>query len=78
MKVAWGRVLNLTIWVLQGLPALLFLYFGASKFSPRFFWIELFAKIGIRQWFRYIAGSLEVICAIFLLILERRRLPRRC
>jgi putative oxidoreductase len=32
------------------------------------FWIELFDKIGIGQWFRYFAGSLEFFCAILLLI----------
>ena len=69
MKVAWDRVLNLTLWVLQGLLALLFLCVGASKLTPNVhFWIEQFDKIGIGQWFRYFVGSLEVICAILLLI----------
>ena len=69
MKVAWDRVLNLTLWVLQGLLAPVFLYFGVSKFSLHgIFWIELFAKIGMGQWFRYFTGSLEVVCAVLLLI----------
>jgi len=69
VKVAWDRVLNLTLWVLQGLLALVFLYSGASKFSSHgIFWIELFAKIRIGQWFRYFTGGLEVICAVLLLI----------
>jgi DoxX-like family len=49
--------------------ALVFVYFGASKFGAHvIFWIELFARIGIGQWFRYFTGSLEVICAVLLLI----------
>ena len=69
MKVAWDRLLNLTLWVLQGFLALVFLYSGASKFSSHgIFWIELFAKIKIGQWFRYFTGGLEVICAVLLLI----------
>lgn len=69
MKIAWGRVLNLTLWVLQGILAVLFLYSGASKLNPhKTFWIGLFDKIGIGQWFRYFAGILEVICALLLLI----------
>jgi putative oxidoreductase len=69
VKVAWGRVLNLTLWTLQGLFSLMFLYFGAGKFSSHEgFWIELFAKIGVGQWFRYFTGGLEVICAVLLLI----------
>ena len=71
MKVAWDRVLNLTLWALQVFLALMFLYSGASKFSPHdIFWIELFAKIGMGQWFRYFTGGLEVICAVLLLIPE--------
>jgi putative oxidoreductase len=67
--VAWDRVLNLTLWTLQCLLAVAFLYFGASKFSPHgVFWIEVFAKTGIGQWFRYFTGGLEVICALLLLI----------
>jgi putative oxidoreductase len=69
VKIAWDRVLNLTLWVLQGFLALMFLCLGASKFSAHVvFWIELFARIGIGQWFRYFTGSLEVICAVLLLI----------
>jgi putative oxidoreductase len=61
--------LNLTIWVLQGFLALVFLYFGATKFIPRaIFWIDLFARIGVGQWFRYFTGGLEVICAVLLLV----------
>jgi uncharacterized membrane protein YphA (DoxX/SURF4 family) len=30
--------------------------------------MELFGKVGIGQWFRYFTGSLEVVCAILLLI----------
>jgi len=67
--VDWDRVWNLTLWVLQALLAAVFLLSGASKFSPRVvFWSQLFARIGIGQWFRYFTGSLEVICAVLLLI----------
>jgi putative oxidoreductase len=69
VKVAWDRVVNLTLWVLQGLLALVFLFSGMSKFSSRgIFWAELFAKIGMGQWFRYFTGSLEIVCAVLLLI----------
>jgi putative oxidoreductase len=69
VKVAWDRILNLTLWVLRVFLALMFLYSGASKFNPHgIFWRELFANIGIGQWFRYFTGALEVICAVLLLI----------
>lgn len=69
MKIVWDRVLNLTVWVLQVLLTLMFLYFGASKLrSDDLFWIAVFAKIGIGQWFRYFTGVLEVVCAVMLLV----------
>ncbi len=67
--IRWGRVLSVAIWVLQVFVALLFVYAGAQKFDPRTtVWIELFAKIGIGQWFRYFTGALEVVCGILLVI----------
>jgi putative oxidoreductase len=68
VKVAWDRVLSLTLWVLQGFLAVAFLYLGAGKFGHEPFWIELFARIGLGQWFRYFTGGLEVICGVLLLI----------
>lgn len=69
MKIAWDRVSNLTLWVLQIFLAVLFLYVGTSKLNLHgAFWLELFDKVGIGQWFRYFTGGLEVVCAILLLI----------
>lgn len=69
MRVAWDRILSLTLWVLQGFMAVMFLVFGVTKFSPHvIFWTELFAKIGIGQWFRFFTGGLEVICAVLLMV----------
>jgi len=69
VKVAWDRVLNFTLWILQASLAVLFLYVGASKMSSHdLFWVNLFAKIGIGQWFRHFTGGLEVACAALLLI----------
>jgi len=69
MKIVWGRVFNLTLWVLQVFLSLSFLYFGSGKFNPHeIFWHGLFARIGIGQWFRFFSGGLEVACAFLLLI----------
>jgi putative oxidoreductase len=69
VRVAWHRLSNLTLWVLQGALALLFLYSGLEKFSHHGnFWPELFARIGLGQWLRYFTGGLEVVCAFLLLI----------
>jgi uncharacterized membrane protein YphA (DoxX/SURF4 family) len=66
---------------LQFVLALVFLVFGANKFNPTsalwttifgkagsHYWINVFAEIGIGQWFRYFTGAVEVVCAILLLI----------
>ncbi len=69
VRVALERVLNITLWVLKVLLALLFLFTGVGKWNPKaLFWIELFDRIGIGQWARYLTGGLEITCAILLLI----------
>lgn len=66
---ASSRGSNVTFWILQILLAVVYLYFGAAKLAPHNeFWIRLFAKIGVGQWFRYFTGGLEVGCAVLLLI----------
>src|ERR1700733_13268164 len=57
------------IWTLQILAAGAFLFFGGLKLagaSPEV--IQLFDKIGVGQWFRYLTGGLEVIGAVALLV----------
>lgn len=69
MSIEWNRVLNLTLWVLQGFLAAVFLYFGANKLRAHdVFWADLFARIGIGEWFRYFTGGVEVTSAALLLI----------
>ena len=69
MPVEWSRIWNLTLWALQVILAAMFAYFGATKFDPhQKFWIQMFAQIGIGQWFRYVVGSLEIVCAALLLV----------
>jgi uncharacterized membrane protein YphA (DoxX/SURF4 family) len=59
--------LNITCWVLQGLAAAAFLAAGGSKLAAAPAMVEMFAKLGAGQWFRYLTGSLEVIGAVALL-----------
>jgi putative oxidoreductase len=69
VSIEWNRVLNLTLWVLQGFLAAVFLYFGANKLRAHdVFWADLFARIGIGEWFRYFTGGVEVTSAALLLI----------
>ena len=61
-----GRLI--TLWTLSGLVALAFLGAGGAKLAGTAVMVELFAKVGLGQWFRYFTGLLEVAGAIGLLM----------
>ena len=58
---------NRTAWAVQILLALVFLASGTAKliaFAPM---VDLFAQIGVGQWFRIATGLIEVSAALLLL-----------
>jgi putative oxidoreductase len=63
-----SKALNLTLWGVQILTALAFLASGGAKLSSASAMVDMFEKIGLGQWFRYVTGSLEVIGAVLLLL----------
>jgi putative oxidoreductase len=63
-----SKGLNITCWVLQVLAAAAFVAAGGSKLASASAMVELFAKLGAGQWFRYLTGVLEVIGAVSLLV----------
>jgi uncharacterized membrane protein YphA (DoxX/SURF4 family) len=63
-----SKGLNITGWVLQGLAAAAFLAAGGSKLAAAPEIVEMFAKLGAGQWFRYLTGVLEVLGAVALLV----------
>lgn len=63
-----SQALNLTIWGVQILTALAFLAAGGSKLSSAPPMVDMFEKIALGQWLRYVTGSLEVIGAVLLLL----------
>ncbi len=60
--------LNIVLWILQILAAATFFLAGGSKLAGVAPMVEMFDKIGLGQWFRYLTGGLEVTGAILLLI----------
>jgi putative oxidoreductase len=66
------RALGIALWVLQALLALEFAMAGLAKVGGDPAMIEMFATIGIGQWFRYAVGALELAGAVGVLI------PRLC
>jgi putative oxidoreductase len=53
-------------WVLQGIVAAAFFAAGAAKLAGVPFMVQLFAQIGIGQWFRIVTGVVEIIGAFAL------------
>ena len=54
-------------WTLQGIIAAAFLAAGAAKLAGVPFMVDLFAQIGLGQWFRVVTGVVEVVGAVALL-----------
>src|SRR5580692_12209122 len=63
-----SKAKNIVLWMLQGLTAVAFLMAGFAKLSGQPTMVEMFAKISLGQWFRYLTGSIEVASAILLLV----------
>src|SRR3984893_5146665 len=53
-------------WTLQGIIAAAFLAAGFAKLAGVPFMVDLFAQIGVGQWFRVVTGVVEVIGAVAL------------
>ena len=63
-----GKGRLITVWTLSGLVALAFVFAGSGKLANTAAMVELFDKVGLGQWFRYLTGLLEVGGGIGLLI----------
>jgi putative oxidoreductase len=57
------------LWFPRVLLALVFVFIGLSKFNsdPRGEWFQIFAKIGLGQWFRYFTGAMQIMGALLML-----------
>jgi uncharacterized membrane protein YphA (DoxX/SURF4 family) len=59
---------RILLWTLTILSAAMFLFVGALKLASVQMEVDLFATIGIGQWFRYFTGLLEISGAIGLFV----------
>ncbi len=55
-------------WTLQAIIAAAFVAAGAAKLAGVPFMVDLFAQIGLGQWFRVVTGVVEVVGAVALLV----------
>lgn len=63
-----GRAFTIALWVVQVLLAFQFAGAGLFKLSGAPEMVDMFATIGVGQWFRYVVGTLELAGAVGLLI----------
>jgi uncharacterized membrane protein YphA (DoxX/SURF4 family) len=66
----YARAKNIALWILQILTAAAFLMAGFAKLSGNPMMINVFAEIGLGQWFRLLTGLIEISAAVMLLILR--------
>ena len=59
---------NVMLWLLTVVSAAMFLLAGALKLAGVPMEVDLFAAIGIGQWFRYLTGLLEIGGALGLFV----------
>jgi uncharacterized membrane protein YphA (DoxX/SURF4 family) len=52
--------------VLPILFGLLFVYIGWTKFDSQSMWVQIFARIGLGQWFRYVTGAIQIAGGLLL------------
>jgi putative oxidoreductase len=67
LPAASGKGRLLILWILSGLVALVFIGAGGAKLAGAGVMVDMFAKVGLGQWFRYFTGLLEVAGGIGLL-----------
>ncbi len=60
--------MNVALWALQALLALVFAMAGLAKLGGDPAMVEMFATIGVGQWFRYVVGALEISGVVGVLI----------
>ena len=63
-----GKALNIALWTLQLLVALVFVAAGSGKLVGSAQMVALFDAVGLGQWFRYVTGLLEVLGALLLIV----------
>ena len=56
------------LWTAQIAAAAMFLLAGTLKLTGAAPMVQVFAAIGIGQWFRYVTGTIEVVSALLLLV----------
>lgn len=63
-----ARPLTIALWVVQSLCAAAFLAAAAAKLTSQPMMVDVFARLGLGQGFRYVTAAVEVIGGVGLLV----------
>lgn len=70
--VATGRSLDILLWCVQVLLALVFVNASRAKLMGEPEMVALFTAVGLGQWFRYATGILELTGAVLIMVPRTR------
>ena len=71
--VTW-RPLNILLWGVQALLALVFVNASLAKLTGNPEMVALFTAVGFGQWFRYVTGILELTGAVLIMVPKTTRI----
>jgi putative oxidoreductase len=71
---ARGRRLNILLWCVQALLALVFVSTSWAKLMGKPEMVALFTAVDFGQWFRYVTGILELTGAVLIVVPETGRI----
>ena len=63
-----SRTATIVLWVIQIGAAGMILLAGSMKLLGAAPLVQMFAAIGLGQWFRYVTGTIEVVSGVLLLV----------
>ena len=69
-----GRSLNILLWCVQAVLALVFVSTAWAKLMGKPEMVALFTAVGLGQWFRYVTGILELTGAVLIMVPKTRRI----
>src|SRR5215467_11306925 len=55
-------------WTIRFVAGVAFILIGRTNFGDHSGWIQIFAQIGLGQWFRYFTGIFQVLGGVLVLI----------
>src|SRR5262245_61371384 len=61
-------------WISRGAIAVAYIVIGFSKLRPDSSWRQLFADIGLGQWFRYFTGIVQLLGAFLIFVPRTARI----